>query len=452
MPYRCALKLAVPVFAAALWAAPARAADHNVTVGSDFAFHPQTVIINVGDTVIWTNNNAGLHDVRADDGSFATSGGNNFTFSHTFDSAGTVGYHCRFHGGPGVFMFGTVIVQGSGGGDEHGTLRFSQASYSVNEGAGAATINVQRVNGGDGAVSAQFSATAGTATAGQDFTAVTGTLSWADNDDAQKSFPVPIANDSAAEGNQTISLALSNPTGGAVLDNAQKTATLTIVDNDTAPGGTPAAPSNLNAVAQSTSEIELTWNDNSNNEVGFSIEQRKVDGTFQEVAVVGPNVTRFVVPGLDPSTFYLFRVRASGGAVSSPFSNEAGAATFGNIAVCVPGPTNLCLNKSRFRVETDWRIPNGTTGAGQAVALPSAPDSGLFYFFGPDNIEMLIKVLNACVPTLGNRFWVFYAATTNVELAVVVTDTQTGRTKGYYNPLNRTAPPVQDVDAFATCP
>jgi hypothetical protein len=86
------------------------------------------------------------------------------------------------------------------------------------------------------------------------------------------------------------------------------------------------------------------------------------------------------------------------------------------------------------------------------VPLPSAPDSGLFYFFGPANIEMLIKVLNACVPELGNRFWVFYAATTNVELTLTVTDTQTGRVKVYFNPLNQTAVPVQDVNAFATCP
>ena len=85
------------------------------------------------------------------------------------------------------------------------------------------------------------------------------------------------------------------------------------------------------------------------------------------------------------------------------------------------------------------------------VPLPSAPDSGLFYFFAPSNIEMLIKVLNACVPPF-NRYWVFFAATTNVEFGVVVTDTQNGKTRAYYNPLNRTAPPVQDVDAFATCP
>ena len=45
------------------------------------------------------------------------------------------------------------------------------------------------------------------------------------------------------------------------------------------------------------------------------------------------------------------------------------------------------------------------------MPIPSAPDSGLFYFFGASNLEMLIKVLNAC--GLNDRYWVFFAATTN---------------------------------------
>ena len=461
MPYRRSLKLAVVVFAIA--AAPARAATVVVHVGgTDTVFQPDTVTINAGDTVRWTND-GGFHNVRANDDSFRCSqgcdgeGGDgsassaSWSFTRTFNQAGTVGYYCEEHGFPNGGMHGTVIVQG-GGGSQPGTLRFSLAAYPVNEGAGSATVSVQRINGDDGAVSVQYSAAAGTATAGQDFTAVSGTLSWANHDNASKSFSVPVANDSVPEGDETVLLAIAGPTGGAALDNSRKTATLTILDDDGAPGGPPAAPSNLKAAAQSVSEIELTWTDNASNETGFRIEQRTIGGSYQEVATAGANATSAVVPGLDTSTFYLFRVRASGGGgTNSAFSNEAGAATFGIIAPCVAGPETLCLNNSRFRVEIDWRIPDGTTGAGQAVPLPTAPDSGLFYFFSPTNIEMLIKVLNACVAPF-NRYWTFFAVTTNVEFAVVVTDTQTGKTRGYYNPLNRAAPPVQDVDAFATCP
>ncbi len=116
---------------------------------------------------------------------------------------------------------------------------------------------------------------------------------------------------------------------------------------------------------------------------------------------------------------------------------------------CLPTQNALCLNQGRFRAEVDWRIPSGATGKG-TVAPCSARDAGNFWFFGPDNIEMLIKVLDAC--TLNNRFWVFYSATTNVEFTLTVTDTRSPRIKKYLNPLGNPAPPVQDTAAFMTCP
>jgi hypothetical protein len=64
---------------------------------------------------------------------------------------------------------------------------------------------------------------------------------------------------------------------------------------------------------------------------------------------------------------------------------------------------------------------------------------------------MLVKVLNACSPPF-NRYWVFYAATTNVQFTLTVTDTQSNKVKVYFNPLNQAAAPLQDTDAFATCP
>jgi plastocyanin len=216
-------------------------------------------------------------------------------------------------------------------------------------------------------------------------------------------------------------------------------------------GGPVKAPSNLRATAGSTSRINLTWTDNATNETGFQIERRSVGGAYEVVATVGPNTTSAPVGGLDPGSFSLFRVRATGsGNTFSPYSPEAGAATLDDPGPCVAGPAVLCLNNHRFKAVLDWHTATDD-GQGAAVPLPSAPDSGLFYFFSPTNIEMLIKVLNACVPPF-NHYWVFFAATTNVEFAVVVTDTANGKTVAYFNPLNRAAPPVQDINAFATCP
>ena len=437
-------------------AAPAWGATFNVTVGgSSTVFTPSTLNIHAGDTVTW-HNAGGFHNVLADDSSFGTSVSSSaWTFSHTFDSAGTFGYFCEQHGSPGAGMFGTIHVAATTPpppDPKPGALRFSQASSSVSEAVGQATVTVQRINGSDGAVAVDYSAAAGTATAGQDFTPTSGTLNWANGDSGSKTFKVTIVNDTIQEPTETILLTLSNPTGGAVLD--QSTATLSILDNDSPSpgGGPPAAPTSLTATTRSTAEIDLAWTDNANNETGFSIERKSPGGTYQEVGTVGPNVTTFTASGLEMARLYFFRVRATGGGGTfSAYTNEASDATDAVTGTCAPGATALCINHSRFKVEIDWRTTDNT-GHAQAVPIPSAPDSGLFYFFGPSNIEMLIKVLNACVPTLGNKYWVFFAATTNVEFTTTVTDTQTGKVKVYFNPLNTSAPPVQDVNAFATCP
>ena len=50
------------------------------------------------------------------------------------------------------------------------------------------------------------------------------------------------------------------------------------------------------------------------------------------------------------------------------------------------------------------------------------------------------------------RFWVFYAATTDVGFTVTVTDLLTGTSKTYANPLGQAADAVTDTSAFATCP
>jgi photosystem II stability/assembly factor-like uncharacterized protein len=115
---------------------------------------------------------------------------------------------------------------------------------------------------------------------------------------------------------------------------------------------------------------------------------------------------------------------------------------------CVPGPTTLCLNGGRFQVTTEWSTPAGQSGAGQAVALTA--DTGAFWFFGSSNIEVLVKVLNGC--GLNSRYWIFAAGLTDVNVILSVTDTQTGAVQTYTNPQGTPFQPIQDTNAFATCP
>lgn len=113
---------------------------------------------------------------------------------------------------------------------------------------------------------------------------------------------------------------------------------------------------------------------------------------------------------------------------------------------CPPGhPTLLCLGDQRFEVSVAWRDFQGATGHGQVVPFGNA-GSGLFYFFGPDNWEILVKVLDGC--DLNDRFWVFSAATTTVEYTLTVKDTVTGEATSYFNPLGVAAPSITDTDAL----
>lgn len=109
-----------------LLATPAvQAANHTVTAFSGpFRFEPASLTIQAGDTVTFVNG-GGFHNVVSDPGAIATfrcangcdgAGGNgdlsNTSWSAvvTFPDAGTAGYHCEAHGGPGTGMAGTIMV------------------------------------------------------------------------------------------------------------------------------------------------------------------------------------------------------------------------------------------------------------------------------------------------------------------------------------------------------
>jgi plastocyanin len=70
-------------------------ATHEVTVGNNF-FSPNDLTIQVGDTVRWTNN-AGFHDVTADDFSWASPTSGSFIYERTFNTVEEVLYHCSVH-------------------------------------------------------------------------------------------------------------------------------------------------------------------------------------------------------------------------------------------------------------------------------------------------------------------------------------------------------------------
>jgi hypothetical protein len=96
---------------------------------------------------------------------------------------------------------------------------------------------------------------------------------------------------------------------------------------------TPAAPTNLVATTFSTTQINLSWTDNSSDETGFRIERCTGAGctNFAQVAEVGSNVTTFANIGLTKNTTYTYRVRAFNAGGNSAYSNVASAKTLNKL-------------------------------------------------------------------------------------------------------------------------
>jgi hypothetical protein len=112
---------------------------------------------------------------------------------------------------------------------------------------------------------------------------------------------------------------------------------------------------------------------------------------------------------------------------------------------CLSDATTLCLNNGRFQVRAIFSAPSlGITNApARAVALTS--DTGYFWFFSSNNVEIVIKAVDG--RTFNNFFWVFYGALSDVEYTITVTDTVTGAVKTYPNTQGHLAS-VADVAAF----
>lgn len=326
-------------------ALPAATVTVNV---SNFAFAPATVNVQAGDTVRWVNN-SGFHNVQALDDSFSS--GNptsNFVFEHTFNGAGGFDYLCEVHGSG---MSGRVNV--AAGSDPPGVISLTAATVSVGEGASTLNLTLTRTGGDDGAVSVEVDSNGGTATASSDFTPLGAVISWPDNDDNNRVVQIPILDDTLDEPNETFTVVVSNPTGGASL--GLTSVVVTIVDND------------------------------------------------------------------EP------------------------------ISACVANATTLCLNQDRFQVKATWALPSGDGGQAQALDV-GLDDTGLFTFFGPQNVELLVKVLNGCTQVGLANYWVFISAATNVAWQVTVIDTSAGISQVYSSPQGTLPPLLADTSAFATCP
>jgi Calx-beta domain-containing protein/VCBS repeat protein len=191
---------------------------------------------NVGEfssTVAWGDGASSPGAITADGG-----GGFNVSGSHTYNSAGSfsIAVMIRDVGGSTITANSTANVSIP--------IQFNLSNYSVNESVGSALIIVVRVGGSSGTATVDYAtndfmaarcdAVPANASAKCDYTTAGGTLSFAAGE-SSKTMVLSIIDDAFVEGNETLTISLSKPTGAGVVLGSSSSATITIVDNDTDP-------------------------------------------------------------------------------------------------------------------------------------------------------------------------------------------------------------------------
>ena len=151
-------------------------------------------------------------------------------------------------------------------------------------------------------------------------------------------------------------------------------------------------------------------------------------GTYDlEVRIAGTNTAVLYLPGISLADGDVYTAFASGLAADG-FADRT-----------------MYLMDDRFRIEVQWTDFRNNSGIGFQNQLTSK--TGYFTFFNPDNVELVVKVLDG-TPLNGN-YWVFFGALSNVEYSMTVTDTMTGKTKTYNN-ASGTFASVGDTQAFGS--
>jgi len=180
--------------------------------------------------------------------------------------------------------------------DDNDALTFGLAYYTAKENVGEATVYVKLSAASSYEVRVDYATRGGTATAGEDYAPVAGTLIFIPGE-RSKTLLIPVADDIAAESDETILLALSHPVNAEL--GSQNMATLTIVDNDSLKFSLAAY-----SVKESAGEAVITVKLNAASDLLVSVDYAASDGTAlagQDYAVTSGTLT--FAPGETAKTF-----------------------------------------------------------------------------------------------------------------------------------------------------
>lgn len=341
-----------------------------------------------------------------------------------------------------------------------GWVEFASDRFEAGETDGSATLRLERTGGSAGPVTVRVIPVSGSATEGADFTSEA-TLRWRNGQTGIRSLTVPILDDFENEGDETVRWRVEI-IAGAAEPGARSEAELILIDNDL---GSPGSLSFSQAVyetgeeaASATITVHRVGGDLGPATVSYRTEDLSAHAG-EDYQPAGGQLAWS--PGdQEPKTFTVPLVGDGEGEgvaerselVRLVLADATGAALGENPTAvlrlddddrgggpCEPGEDRLCLLDNRFQVEVDWRDLDSRSGhVGTGGALPGeqagaeGDASGFFWFFQPDTLELVVKVLDA--RSVNGSHWVFYGALTDVEYWITVTDTEEGEIRTYHNP------------------
>ena len=159
-----------------------------------------------------------------------------------------------------------------------GSLQLAASRYTVAQSAGSLSVTVNRTGGSSGAISVAYDTANGTAAAGTDYTASSGTLQWADGDTSSKTFSVAISDTTAYSGSKTFTVALSSPSAGATI-NSPGSATVTISGDSSPAAGSLSLSASSDTVAQNAGSMTVTVDRTGGSSGAVSVTYATANGT-----------------------------------------------------------------------------------------------------------------------------------------------------------------------------
>ncbi|HEX7957938.1 MAG TPA: Calx-beta domain-containing protein, partial [Pyrinomonadaceae bacterium] len=187
------------------------------------------------------------------------------------------------------------------------SLQFTQTTPVVQEDMTSLTLTVQRTGDTSGPVTVDYATSNGTASERSDYTTAVGTLRFAAGETA-KNIDILVNEDSFVEGNETFTVSLSNPTGGATLSCPTATATVQITDDGTEPA--------TNVIDDSTIFVGQHYHDFLNRQADPSglafwvnnIESCGANAQCREVARINVSAAFFLSIEFQETGFFAYRV------------------------------------------------------------------------------------------------------------------------------------------------